>query len=126
MKRGLILGLHALVGWLCCAGIIAGGRIILPMNATLIIHAVLAPVIFALISFHYFSRHGEYTPLVVALVFLIFIISVDFFIAALLIEKSLAMFSSVLGTWIPFLSIFLATFLTGMVTVDVRSMHSEN
>jgi len=38
---------------------------------------------------------------------------VDFFVVALLINKSLAMFASPLGTWIPFALIFASTLVTG-------------
>ena len=38
---------------------------------------------------------------------------VDLLLVALIINHSLDMFHSVLGTWLPFLLIFLATLLTG-------------
>ena len=37
----------------------------------------------------------------------------DILIVALLIERSFEMFTSILGTWIPFLLIFGSTYLTG-------------
>jgi hypothetical protein len=40
---------------------------------------------------------------------------VDFFVVALLINRSLDMFASLLGTWIPFALIFTSTYLTGLV-----------
>ncbi len=39
----------------------------------------------------------------------------DFFVVALLINRSLEMFASPLGTWIPFALIFVSTWLTGLV-----------
>jgi hypothetical protein len=44
-----------------------------------------------------------------------FVMAVDFLVVALLINKSLAMFSSLLGTWIPFGLIFVSTYATGMI-----------
>jgi hypothetical protein len=38
----------------------------------------------------------------------------DFFVVAILIQRSLEMFASVLGTWIPVALIFLSTYLTGL------------
>jgi hypothetical protein len=38
----------------------------------------------------------------------------DVFVVALLIEGSFDMFKSVLGTWLPFLLIFLSTWWTGL------------
>jgi hypothetical protein len=41
----------------------------------------------------------------------------DFFIIALMIEKSFDMFKSILGTWIPFILIMLSTYLTGIYSL---------
>jgi hypothetical protein len=41
------------------------------------------------------------------------VVFLDFFLVAPVWEKNYAMFSSVLGTWIPFALIFAATYLTG-------------
>jgi len=43
-----------------------------------------------------------------------FVIAVDFFVVALLINRSMDMFASLLGTWIPFALIFASTYLTGV------------
>lgn len=42
------------------------------------------------------------------------VMAIDFFGVALLIYRSLAMFTSLLGTWLPFALIFAATYLTGV------------
>lgn len=42
-----------------------------------------------------------------------FVILVDFFVVALLINRSMDMFTSLLGTWIPSALIFTATYGTG-------------
>jgi hypothetical protein len=39
---------------------------------------------------------------------------VDFFVVGLLINRSLEMFASLLGTWIPFALIFTSTWLSGL------------
>jgi len=49
-----------------------------------------------------------------AVIFVGFVIAVDFFLVALLMLNSFEMFTSPLGTWIPFVLIFLATYLTGL------------
>jgi hypothetical protein len=38
----------------------------------------------------------------------------DIIVVALLINKSFEMFKSIIGTWIPFILIFTATYLTGL------------
>ena len=53
-------------------------------------------------------------PLATAFVFTGFVMVVDFFLVALLINRSLSMFLSLLGTWIPFALIFASTLVVGM------------
>ena len=77
------------------------------------IHAIAAPVFAALASFLYFTRFRRVTPLAAAAFFTAFIIILDAALVAPVFEKSYAMFGSILGTWLPFLSIFAATYLTG-------------
>ncbi len=79
----------------------------------LIIHAVMAPIIAAIISLIYFKKFNYTKPIQTAVIFVSFVILVDFFVVALLINKSLEMFESILGTWIPFVLIFVSTYLTG-------------
>jgi hypothetical protein len=57
-------------------------------------------------------------------VFLAFAILMDFFVIALLVQKSFAMFASVLGTWIPFALIFASTYVTGYYTARRVNAHS--
>lgn len=63
----------------------------------------------------YFTRFAWTTPLATAATFTGFVAVVDFLLVALMINRSLAMFASPLGTWIPFASIFCATWLTGFL-----------
>jgi hypothetical protein len=42
------------------------------------------------------------------------VITLDFFVVALMINRSLEMFASLLGTWIPFALIFTSTYVTGL------------
>jgi hypothetical protein len=105
---------HAVVGCGLCGAIMGIGRSVTSLENTLIVHAIGAPVIFGLISLLYFRRFGYTTPLQTALVFLGFVAFMDAFVVALFLEKSFDMFTSVLGTWIPFALIFLSTYLTGI------------
>jgi hypothetical protein len=77
------------------------------------VHAAAAPIYFAVVSIHYFTRYGYTTPWQTALVFTGFVAIVDFFVVAMVILRSLEMFGSPLGTWIPFALIFMSTWLTG-------------
>ena len=78
------------------------------------IHAIAAPVFAALPSLLYFTCFQSVTPFAAAAAFFTaFIIVLDAALDAQVFEKSYEMFGSILGTWLPFLSIFAATYLTG-------------
>ena len=104
--------MHAFVGWAFCSAIMGVGQQMFSLQTTLIIHAIGGPLGFAAISFNYFRKYGYTSPLQTAIIFIGFVIVVDFFLVALVIEKSFAMFLSPLGTWIPFILIFFITLLT--------------
>jgi hypothetical protein len=108
-----ILGL-GFVGWMGCGAIMFVGMAIASMQATLIAHAIGAPVIFALVSWIYFTKFRYTTPLETAVLFLSLVIFLDLFLVSPLINRSLEMFESFLGTWLPFVLIFLSTYLTGL------------
>jgi hypothetical protein len=112
-KKMLTLLIHAFIGWLLCAATMGIGMAVTTLETTLIIHAIGAPIYFAAVSSIYFTRFRYTRPLPTALIFVGFVMVVDFFVVALLINKSLAMFASPLGTWIPFVLIFSSTFVTG-------------
>jgi hypothetical protein len=114
-KKTSIIFLHALVGWILCAATMGIGMAVWPLNTTLSVHAVAAPVFFTIISLVYFTKFNYTSPLQTASIFTGFVILVDFLVVALLINKSLDMFTSLIGTWIPFALIFMATYLTGLV-----------
>ena len=102
-----------LVGQLGCWGLMIGGQAFTTIGNALIIHAMGAPIIFGLISYIYFRKFNYTSPRLTASIFLAVVASMDFFIVALLIERSFEMFFSPIGTWIPFTLIFTSTYLTG-------------
>ena len=115
LKGIAVLFIHGVIGWALCGSIIGIGRNVTTMENTLIIHAIAVPIIFGVLSWVYF-RHFNYTPpLQTATFMVIFVILMDFFVIATFVEKSYAMFASVLGTWIPFALIFLSTYLVGWI-----------
>jgi len=115
LKKISILLIHAFIGWVICAAIMGAGMNIFSMNTTLIIHAIGGPIGFLILSLIYFKKFNFTSPFQTAIIFIGFIIFMDFFLVALFIEKSFDMFKNPLGTWIPFALIFLATYLTGVI-----------
>jgi hypothetical protein len=114
IKKLMIILVHGLVGWALCGAIIWIGMRVTSMQNTLIIHAIGAPIIFGAIASIYFRSFNYTTPLQTAILFVSVVIFMDFFVVALLIEKSFEMFGSLLGTWLPWALIFTSTYLTGL------------
>jgi hypothetical protein len=123
-RQILTLLIHALVGWALCAATMGIGMAVTTLQTTLIVHAVGAPIFFFGVSYLYFTRFNYTSPLQTAILFTGFVILVDFFLVALIINRSLEMFTSPLGTWIPFALIFISTYLTGLMvnrgTITIR------
>ncbi len=101
------------VGQLGCWALMIGGQIIATLEIALILHAIGAPIVFAVLSYIYFKKFNYTTPLITAIIFLAIVVLMDFFVVAVIINRSFDMFLSPLGTWIPFALIFTSTYLTG-------------
>jgi hypothetical protein len=123
-KNMLRLLAHAFIGWMLCAATMGIGMAVTSIDNALVIHAIAAPCFFTGISLIYFSRFNFLTPFKTAVAFLVFVVGMDFFVVALLINRSMEMFSSLLGTWIPFALIFLSTWISGELVKKSRSINS--
>jgi hypothetical protein len=120
VTKWIVLVVYAVIGWGICGATIGIGRQIMSMDATLWVHAVVAPLAFGLLARHYSSRHVGVSPAQTALGLLGVVIALDAFLVAPFLERSYAMFQSVLGTWVPFASILVASYLASR-TVRRRS-----
>jgi len=107
---------HAFVGWALCTASMGIGQATTTIENALIIHAIGAPIFFMVVSLNYYERFNFTSPLMTALIFVGFVIFVDFFLVAMLVLKSFEMFTSLLGTWIPFALIFTSTYVTGLLS----------
>lgn len=104
---------HALVGWLLCASVMGFLLRTASQGAAFALHAVVAPLIFALLAHHYFAARGARDPLLVAAAFAGFYFLLEFVIVAGLLPHGLAVFRSFAGTALPLLLIFGVTWATG-------------
>ena len=116
----IIVLAHAFVGWMLCGATMGIGLSTTSLTTALIIHAIAAPIFFAGVSLVYFCRFNYTTPLQTAVIFIAFVIGMDFFVVAMLINHSFEMFTSLMGTWIPFALIFLSTYLSGLFVTRKR------
>ena len=114
-KKLMVILVFAFLGWAACGATMGLGLAFLNLETTLLIHAIGAPIYFIVLSLIYFKKFSYTGPLTTAAIFIGFVIVVDFFVVALMVNKSLDMFRSLLGTWLPFILIFCATWITGKV-----------
>jgi len=112
VRKILILLAYAFVGWALCGAVMGIGMATMSIDTALMVHAIAAPIIFFVLSLVYMKYANVAGPLPTAIFFIVFVMLMDFLVVALLIIKSLQMFTSLLGTWIPFMLIFDSTFLT--------------
>lgn len=110
MKRTALLLGYALTGWAVCGATVAIGRRLMSMDATLLVHAVVAGLAFGLLAWHYVRRYPDAAALRVSVTMLSVVIGLDVLIVAPFLERSYAMFRSVLGTWVPFTLILTASY----------------
>jgi hypothetical protein len=104
---------HALVGWGLCGATMGIGLAKTSVDRALVIHAVAAPLIFALVSTVYFSTFGYSNASVTAAGFVGVVIAMDVVVVAGLIQREFTMFTSFVGTWLPFALIFASTYVVG-------------
>lgn len=114
IRKLAVVLVHGLVLQALCWASMGIGMAVTSIENALIIHLIGAPIFATAVSFIYFKKFNYTTPLQTAVVFLSVILFLDFFVVALMIEKSLEMFASPIGTWIPFSLIFVSTYLTGV------------
>ena len=115
-RKILIVIAHAVVGWILCGATVGIGFALTTERNALIFHALAVPVIFYIISMFYTKKYAHVNPLGMALIFISTAMILDFFIVALLVNRSLDMFRSPIGTWIPFVLIFLTSYGAGTLT----------
>ncbi len=120
MRNHTSLLVHALVGWAICGGTIGIGRQVASMDTTLLIHAVVAPLVFGLLTWHYSRRFPESSAASTSLAMVGIVVGLDALVVAPFVERSYAMFTSVIGTWLPFASIAAASYLVGRVAGSRR------
>jgi menaquinone-dependent protoporphyrinogen oxidase len=104
---------HASVGWAACAALMGVLLQISRVGVALGFHAVAVPVVFALVAQRYFRPRGARSAMSTALAFVAIVALLDLIIVAGFAQRNLAMFGSVIGTWVPFSLIFAVTWVTG-------------
>jgi hypothetical protein len=118
LRNWAIILVHAFIGWALCAAVMGIGMATVGEGNALIIHLIAAPIFFIIISSVYYKKFNYTSPLITATIFLLFVMGMDFFVVAIIIMRSLVMFTGIngfIGTWLPFSLIFLTTWITGVL-----------
>jgi menaquinone-dependent protoporphyrinogen oxidase len=105
---------HGVTGWALCAAIMAGLLALTTTGLALTLHAIAAPIVFILLSKHYFAPPGPREPLVVALVFASVAV-LELAVVAWLMEGQLTVFTATIGVALPSALIFASTWMTGFI-----------
>jgi peptidoglycan/LPS O-acetylase OafA/YrhL len=105
--------MHAFTGWALCEATLLVGSSVTSYDNALIFYAIAAPIFFVGVSLVYFRKFNDTSPVQTAAIFSAYVLIMDLFVVALLIDHSLRLFSNLLGTWIPIGLIFLSTWLVG-------------
>ena len=105
--------LFGLIGWVLTELAFYIGKPMVGNYLAILIHFVLSPLIFIILSYIYFRYINMTGSLITAAIIAAILILLDLTVVALFIEKSYWMFFNVMATWMPFLLIFLSVFLTG-------------
>jgi menaquinone-dependent protoporphyrinogen oxidase len=104
---------HATVGWAACAILMGLLLHLFSVGVALGLHALAVPVLFAYLARRYFRPSGARSALSTALAFAAIVALLDLIIVAGIVQRNLVMFSSVIGTWVPFAVIVAVTWFTG-------------
>ncbi len=113
MSRYFGLVVRGVIGWAICGATVGFGRQLVSMNATLVAHAVVAPLAFGILTWNYFRKYPDASAGATALAMLAIVVVLDALVVAPVFERSYAMFRSLIGTWVPFASILVVSYLVG-------------
>jgi proline iminopeptidase len=114
VKRTLALLGFALLSWGLCGATIGVARGLMPIESALVVHAVAAPIIAGTLAYLCARCCAATTPLVTGLAFVGVVIVMDAGLIAPFVERSWDMFRSPIGTWIPFVLMFLAAWAAAL------------
>jgi len=117
---------HGVVGWALCAVTMFALMKLASLTPALVVHAIAAPLFFALIARNYFGARGARESLPTAIVWTCTVALLDLVIVAGAVQRSLEMFQSFAGTWLPLGLIFLATWATGEIMLMVPPPKKKN
>jgi hypothetical protein len=116
---------YAFIGWVLCGAMVGIGRNVTTIENALILHLIGAPIVFAVLAKMYYKKNNRLSPLRLAIYMLSFLVLMDIFIVSMILEKNFAMFKSPIGTWIPFVLIFISVLFVGQRELNQKGAHND-
>lgn len=105
----------AVVVWGLCGAVMGLGRKLWSVGTAIAIHLPAAPVFAFVAAALHAAFFPNFDPLTRGSVIIGVVILLDLVVVAPLMERSFEMFRSLVGTWIPFVLIFLAAWIAGLL-----------
>jgi hypothetical protein len=112
----VLVVIAAIIIWMLCGAVMGFGRRLIGLDATLRLHLIMAPVFSFCVTLVLSRLAPAPDSLLRAIVITAVVIVLDATIVAPFMEKSYAMFRSLIGTWIPFVLIFLGSLAAGLIS----------
>jgi Na+-transporting NADH:ubiquinone oxidoreductase subunit NqrD len=109
-----LFGLGLLL-WGACGAVMAAGRRLWSLSTALRVHLVAAPAAAFLVSAIHKLLYPEFNLVLRAAIMTGLVFTLDLLIVAPIFERSYEMFRSLIGTWIPFALIFIASLSAGVL-----------
>ncbi len=110
-----MLALHAAAGWAACAAIMGALLATTSLGVAFTVHALVAPIVFAIVARRYFHYRGAHEPLATAAWMAGLTALLDIVVVAGLIQRDAAMLRSVAGFWLPIALVFFVTWAVGAI-----------
>jgi hypothetical protein len=102
--------------WGACGAVMAVTRRLWGLDIALRVHLAAAPSVSFFVSAIHALIDPGLSPVLRAVAFTGQVVALDALIVAPLLERNFAMFRSLIGTWMPFALIFLASWAAGILT----------
>lgn len=103
--------------WGGCGAVMAVGRRLWTLDTALRVHLVAAPVIAFLLSALHEWLAPEFSSLLRATLMTGLVVILDALVVGPVFERSCKLFRSIIGTWLPFMAIFVASFAAGTLVL---------
>ena len=115
--------LHAFAGWALSGAVLGISLELTSPTFALVIHALCVPVIFGVVALYYFMNFAYTTPLQTSILFVSFVVFMDFFVVGLFFKPIFALLATILGLLVPLVLIFAGTFLIGVFIKNQSRLH---